>query len=79
MKNFNERPTHIEQALIRTHPNQWFGWPDPSNKIYANLKLSEKIGVDGNIIDNPITELPSEEELNAKLAELQADWDSKNV
>ena len=72
------RPNHIEDALVTIHLNQWFGWTDSKNKIYANLKLSEKIGVDGNIVDNPVTELPTEEEVNAKLAELQADWDSKN-
>ena len=53
------RPDHIEDALIMMHANQWFGWTDSKNKIYANLKLSEKIGVDDNIVDNPVTELPT--------------------
>ena len=57
---------------------QWFGWTDSSNKIYANLKLTDKVGINGNIVDNPITQLPTEEEVNAKLKELQDDWDSKN-
>ena len=35
------RPNHIEDALCSMHYNQWFGWTDPTNKIYANLKLSE--------------------------------------
>ena len=30
------------------------------------------------LIDNPITELPTEEELNAKLAEMQSTWDENN-
>ena len=72
------RPNHIEDALIKMHTNQWFGWTDSNNKIYANLKLSEKVGIDGNIVDNPITELPTEEEVNAKLKELQDEWDSNN-
>ena len=69
------RPNHIEDALIKMHDNQWFGWTDSKNKIYSNLKLSEKIGVGGNVIDNPVTELPTEEEVNAKLVELQDAWD----
>ena len=73
------RPNHIEDALVRMNSNQWFGWTDPTNRIYANLKLSEKVGIDGNIVDNPITELPTELAVNAKLKELQDDWDSKNA
>jgi tetrahydromethanopterin S-methyltransferase subunit H len=59
--------------------NQWFTWTDSKNKIYANLRLSEKVGIDGNIVDNPVTELPSEAEVNAKLKELQDEWDSNNA
>ena len=72
------RPNHIEQALIHIHSGQWFTWTDSKNKIYANLRLTEKVGVDGNIVDNPITELPTEEEVNAKLVELQTEWDNAN-
>tara|TARA_R110002020_G_scaffold442320_1_gene653470 strand:+ start:115 stop:486 length:372 start_codon:yes stop_codon:yes gene_type:complete len=72
------RPDHIENALVVMNSNQWFTWTDSKNKIYANLKLTEKIGVDRNVIDNPVTELPTEEEVNAKLKELQDDWDLKN-
>ena len=72
------RPDHIEDALIMMHANQWFGWTDSKNKIYANLKLSEKIGVDDNIVDNPVTELPTESAVNAKLVELQNAWDAAN-
>ena len=72
------RPNHIEDALIKIHSNQWFTWTDSKNKIYANLRLTEKVGVDGNIVDNPITELPTEEEINTKLVELQTAWDSAN-
>ena len=72
------RPNHIEDALAKMNTNQWFGWTDSKNKIYANLKLSEKVGIDGNIVDNPITELPTESAVNAKLKELQDQWDKDN-
>ena len=52
-----KRPAHIEDALIQMHSNQWFTWTDSKNKIYANLKLTDKVGIDGNIVDNPVTEL----------------------
>ena len=72
------RPNHIEDALTQMHSNQWFTWTDSKNKIYANLRLNPKIGVDGEIIDNPVTELPTEDAVNAKLKELQDAWDSAN-
>ena len=75
MDRITSRPNHIEDALVQMHSNQWFGWTDSKNKIYSNLKLSEKIGVGGNIIDNPVTELPTEEEVNAKLSEIQVAFD----
>ena len=74
----NGRPNHIEDALTAMHSNQWFTWTDSKNKIYANLRLTEKIGVDGNLIDNPVTELPSESEVNAKLLQLQQEFDNNN-
>ena len=72
------RPSHIEDALVKLHSNQWFTWTDSKNKIYANLRLSNKIGVDGNIVDNTVTELPTESAVNAKLVELQNAWDAAN-
>ena len=72
------RPNHIEDALIKMHTNCWFTWTDSKNKTYANLRLTEKVGVDGNIVDNPVTELPTEEAVNAKLKELQDAWDAAN-
>lgn len=74
-----DRPDNIEYALVVMHDKQWFTWTDSKNKTYANLRLAEKIGVDGNIVDNPITELPTEEAVNAKLKELQDAWDSNNA
>ena len=65
------RPDHIEDALVTFHEGQWFTWTDSKNKIYANLKLTDKVGVDGNLVDNSVTELPTESAVNAKLKELQ--------
>ena len=73
-----DRPNHIEKALINMHSNQWFTWTDSKNKIYDNLRLTEKIGVNGNLVDNPVTELPTESAVNAKLKELQDAWDAAN-
>ena len=73
-----DRPNHIEKALVVMHDKQWFTWTDSKNKIYANLRLTDKVGVNGNLVDNPITELPTEEEVNTKLTELQTAWDNAN-
>ena len=72
------RPNHIEDALVKMNTNQWFGWTDSKNKIYANLRLTDKVGIDGNIVDNLVTELPTESAVNAKLKELQDAWDAAN-
>ena len=73
-----DRPDNIEDALVVLHKGQWFTWTDSKNKIYANLRLTEKVGVDGNIVDNTVTELPTELAVNAKLKELQDAWDAAN-
>ena len=73
-----KKPDHIEYALTVMHTNQWYTWTDSKNKIYANLRLTEKVGVNGNLVDNLVTELPTEEEVNAKLVELQDAWDLAN-
>ena len=78
MPDSKGRPNHIEDALIHIHSTQWFTWTDSKNKIYANLRLTDKIGVDGNIVDNTVTELPAESAVNAKLKELQDAWDAAN-
>ena len=72
------RPEHIEDALIKMNTGQWFTWTDSKNKIYANLRLTEKVGIDGNFVDNSVTELPTESAVNAKLKELQDAWDAAN-
>ena len=33
------RPEHIEDVLLTLHSGQWFGWSDPTNKVYANLVI----------------------------------------
>ena len=77
--DLKNRPDHIEDYLVTVRTGQWFGWSDSSNKIYANLRLHDKVwNSDGTaLIDNPVTELPTEAEINAKLAEVQADYDNK--
>ena len=72
------RPNHIEDALVKIHSKQWFTWTDSKNKVYANLRLTDKIGVGGNMVDNPVTELPTESAVNTKLTELQNAWDAAN-
>ena len=74
----SDRPNHIENALVKLHPNQWFTWTDSKNKVYANLRLTDKVGINGNLVDNPVTELPTESAVNAKLVELQNAWDAAN-
>ena len=59
----HKRPDHIEYALTNIHSGQWFTWTDSKNKIYANLQLAEKIGVNGDLVDNLVTELPTDKEL----------------
>ena len=63
-----QRPDHIEEALVKMHTGQWFGWSDPENKVYANLIVH----------DDSITK-PTEAEVNAKLTELQAAYDEANA
>ena len=74
----HKRPNHIEDALIVLHSKQWFTWTDSKNKIYANLRLTEKVGVNGELVDNTVTELPTESAVNAKLKALQDAWDKAN-
>ena len=71
------RPNHINDALAQLHRNIWYEYTS-KEQVYANLILTEKIGIGGELINNPVTELPSEETVNAKLKELQDDFDEKN-
>jgi hypothetical protein len=54
-------PDHIEDYLATLHEGQWFGWSDPSNKVYENL-----------IIHDTQYAKPTEQECIDGLAALQA-------
>ena len=62
----------LQDALIHFNSNitgSWYGWIDTSNgEIYSNLKLL-----------NDDATMPTEAEVNAKIAELQADLDYQNL
>ena len=72
------RPDHIQDYLVQLHLGPWFQWTDIHNKVYSNLKLTEKVWKDEKLIDNTITELPTEKECTDGLAALQAVWDLEN-
>ena len=59
------RPNHIEDYLVSLHTNQWFGWSDSKNKVYANL-----------IIHDASKDKPTEQECTDGLAKLQSDFDA---
>lgn len=77
MADSKGRPNHIEDALVRMHPHQWFTWSNPKNKIYANLQLTSEYWVDGSAVSNPNSK-PTEKQCTDKLKELQDAWDAEN-
>ena len=58
----------MDDVLINLHKGAWWRYTDWNNRTYANLRVSE--GFDHT--------LPTEEELNAKVVQLQADYDLKD-
>tara|TARA_R100000388_G_scaffold13507_2_gene11097 strand:- start:473 stop:799 length:327 start_codon:yes stop_codon:yes gene_type:complete len=62
----NGRADHIEDYLVTVRMDQWFGWSDSNNKIYANL-----------IVHDGGTK-PTEKECIDGLAAMQAAWDLEN-
>ena len=60
------RPNHIERYLVTVRSGQWFGWTDPDNRIYSNLKV-----LDGG-------SKPTEASVNAGLKAMQDAWDLEN-
>ena len=58
-----DRPNQIEHYLIEVRSGAWFGWSNPSDKIYANLIVHDK------------GYKPTETECTDGLAALQAAWD----
>ena len=78
MRRFDGRPDHIEDYLCNLHNGQWFTWTDSENKIYANLKLLDKVqDANNKPIDNPYSK-PSEADCTAGLKTLQDAWDLEN-
>jgi len=71
------KANHIQDYLVRLHTGQWFTWTDSKNKIYANLRLTDKVGIKGEIVDNLVTQLPTEQECNNGLATLQTIYDDE--
>jgi hypothetical protein len=57
------RPEHIEDVLLTLHSGQWFGWSDPTNKVYANLVI------------HSADAKPTESELTTALASQQTAFD----
>ena len=60
------KPNHIEDYLVRVRSGAWFGFSDPSNRIYANLVVH-----DGG-------SKPTESDCTNGLAALQAEWELEN-
>ena len=73
------RPDHIEDYLAQLHTQQWFGWSDSKNKVYANLILHSKIydASSKGLVNNPHSK-PSESDCTAGLKALQDAWDLEN-
>ena len=57
-----------DDALRILHKGFWWEFTDWNNRIYANLRVKTEDGFDYT--------LPTEEELNAQVAQLQADYDA---
>ena len=70
------RPETFEDILVGMHTGQWFMWTDSKNKVYANLRLTPKMGVEGVLVDHP-HKLPTEKELTDALAKQQSDFDAQ--
>ena len=66
MDSLTGRPNHIEDYICRLRLGSWYGWSDPTNKIYANLV----------VLDGGST--PTEKECTDGLAAMQAAWDLEN-
>ena len=68
------RPDHIENWICAQHQGSWYTWTDSKNKVYVNLRLPDKVGIDGDLVDNPYS-LPTEQECTDGLVALQQEWD----
>ena len=56
------KPQNIEDVLVSLHSGQWFGWSDPTNKIYENLIIHSEDAK------------PTKEWLEAEVARLQTEY-----
>ena len=75
MSDNNGRPNHIEDALVSMHSEQWFGWSNSKNKVYANIVIHSKIQDENNdAIDNPHSK-PTEQQCIDGLAALKTAFD----
>jgi len=55
-------------AFFNTDKHQWYGWINlEDGEVYSNLKLNDETAV-----------MPTEEEVNAKIAELQWEQNRRN-
>ena len=78
MRKPDGRPDHIEDYLCSLHDGQWFTWTDSKNKIYANLKLLDKVqDANDKSVANPHSK-PSAADCTAGLKTLQDAWDLEN-
>jgi len=66
MDSLTGRPNHIEDYICRLRLGSWYGWSDPTNKIYANLVV-----LDGG-------SKPTEKECTDGLVAMQVAWDLEN-
>ena len=64
--DFDGRPDHIEDVLVKLHTGQWFGWSDSKNKVYENL-----------VIHDASKEKPTKEFLESELASKQSERDAQ--
>ena len=72
MADADDRPTTIEDALSKMYVNRsCYGFSDPLNRVYANVVMV----VDHNGV---LEEKPTESAVNAKLVELQAEYDAQD-
>ena len=74
------RPNHFEDYLITVHDDAWFTYTDSKNKIYANLRLAEKMWNSDatELVANPYS-LPTEQQCIDGLKALQEAFDAKSV
>ena len=69
-RQWNREP-EFQDALLTFNvgKHQWFGWKDTKDgMVYSNVKLNDDTAT-----------MPSESEVNAKLAEFKAEYDLQNA